>query len=287
MHGYIITGADTAAVEKLMKECAALLLFGNEDVERLPLSPDYMCFDGTIKVDEVRSVRKAVNIAGFTGVNRAVLITNAHLMNGFSINAMLKMLEEPPEGTHFFLSGIEQRIIATIRSRCMIVRLGNGDESEVRGHLISIGASPDEAAFLTSASGVSRSIAERLFNDEAFRELRKGSIKAFLGMLRGELPLECVKLFGNDRNAAAAGVEFMLSACHDMLAYKSGSSADVALSSPDFSEELRSAAMDLDFSALGAISDTLIAAMERLGSNARPTPIIDRMILDINSIIDQ
>ncbi len=79
----------------------------------------------------------------------------------------------------------------------------------------------------------------------------------------------------------------MLSVCHDMLAYKSGSSADVALSSPDFSEELRSAAMDLDFSAVGAISDTLIAAIERLGSNARPTPIIDRMILDINSIIDQ
>ena len=284
MHGYIITGADTAAVEKLMTECAALLLFGNEDVDRLPLSPDYMHFDGTIRVDKVRDVRKAVNITGYTGVNRAVLISNAHLMNGFSINAMLKMLEEPPEGTHFFLSGIEQRIIPTIRSRCMIVRLGSGDELEVRAHLTALGASEKDAEFYADASGNSSTIAEKLYSDAAFRALREGSIKAFIAMLRGELPLDCVKLFGSDRAAAASGAEFMLSACHDLFAYKSGSSADVVLSAPDFSNELRSTAMDLDYSALGAVSDALIKTIERLTSNAKPTHIIDRLILDIHSI---
>lgn len=67
------------------------------------------------------------------------------MMNDSAVNAMLKMLEEPPEGTFFLLTGIEQRILPTIRSRCQIVRLGTASAAEIGAELIRLGAAKSEA----------------------------------------------------------------------------------------------------------------------------------------------
>lgn len=53
------------------------------------------------------------------GCHRWVLVEDAHRLNGASANMLLKILEEPPAGTHFLLvTHRPEAMLQTIRSRC-------------------------------------------------------------------------------------------------------------------------------------------------------------------------
>lgn len=154
MHGYLVTSADCdetapegepSSTAELLRQCAALLLFGSEKTEMLEFSPDFYELNGGAKVEQMRMIRQELSKKAFGGNNRVVVITDAHMMNDSAVNAMLKMLEEPPEGTFFLLTGIEQRILPTIRSRCQIVRLGTASAAEIGAELIRLGAAKSEA----------------------------------------------------------------------------------------------------------------------------------------------
>lgn len=284
MHGYIVTG-DPSAVDSLILECAALLLFGNTNTELLALSPDYFLLDGTIRVDDIREIRREVTKTTFSTKNRVVIIKNAHLMNAFSINAMLKMLEEPPEGTYFFLSGNELRIIPTIRSRCMTVRLGESSTESAAAALKALGASEAEAGRFARESCGSVSVAKRLFEDEGFRLLRSSSLSAFSDMLAGKLPFAFVKKLERSKTAAVDSVEFMLLACHDLLAFRSRSESGIMLCCADHEDELREFAEKFSFETIGNMISCLTEASRRLTSNAGGNQLLDRLIVDINGIV--
>ncbi len=78
----------------------------------------------TIKIDEVREVIKALSLVKW-GRARVVLIDDAHLMTAQACNALLKVLEEPPKDSYFFLVTHQERsLLSTIRSRCETLRFG-------------------------------------------------------------------------------------------------------------------------------------------------------------------
>ena len=284
MHGYLVTGTDTKASEELMLQCAALLLFGTEETDRLKLSPDFFLLDGTVRIDDVREIRREVGKTTYSSANRVVIIKNAHLLNDFSINAMLKMLEEPPEGTYFFLSGIEQRILPTIRSRCMIVRLGSGSADDTLNALVSCGASHTEAKTYSDQADSDRETALKLYGDDAFRKLRESSLKAFFSCLNGGLPFSFGKNLNKDRSAASSSLEFMLNACHDVLLIKSEAHDGSGLSAEDFRENIDKVSERFTFSQIRSIISVLTDTCERLNSNAGVSPLIDRMIVELSQI---
>lgn len=72
--------------------------------------------------------------ASLSGYHRWIIIEDAHQLNGASANIILKILEEPPEGTHFILvTHRPEAVICTIRSRCERVnfKLLNNNETWV------------------------------------------------------------------------------------------------------------------------------------------------------------
>ncbi|MGE0631881.1 MAG: ATP-binding protein [Pseudobdellovibrionaceae bacterium] len=75
-----------------------------------------------IKIDQSREVLDFLSLKAL-GQKRIVVIDQAQYMNPQAANALLKILEEPPEGTHFFLiAPAAQGMMQTIRSRSQIVR---------------------------------------------------------------------------------------------------------------------------------------------------------------------
>lgn len=226
MHGYLVTSADCdetapegepSSTAELLRQCAALLLFDSEKTEMLEFSPDFYELNGGAKVEQMRMIRQELSKKAFGGNNRVVVITDAHMMNDSAVNAMLKMLEEPPEGTFFLLTGIEQRILPTIRSRCQIVRLGTASAAEIGAELIRLGAAKSEAQRFAAQSMGSLTRAKRLMQDEAFQKLRQNAIDALLDIFEGKLPFKWAKSIGRDRQAAKESLGFMLAACHDVL----------------------------------------------------------------------
>lgn len=70
-------------------------------------------------VQEIRRLKESVSYVA-TGAYRVVILDEAHSMSKEGFNALLKILEEPPERTVFILITTEaSRILGTVASRCM------------------------------------------------------------------------------------------------------------------------------------------------------------------------
>lgn len=72
-----------------------------------------------ISVDQVRSLSDMLSVTPSMSPWRAIVIDAADDLEGSAANAILKMLEEPPANTVFFLvAHAPGRLLPTIRSRC-------------------------------------------------------------------------------------------------------------------------------------------------------------------------
>ena len=60
-----------------------------------------------------------LNKSSFNNKKRFVLIDNIELLNLSSINALLKILEEPNENINFILINNNRRLLPTLKSRCL------------------------------------------------------------------------------------------------------------------------------------------------------------------------
>jgi len=77
--------------------------------------------DDILKMDEVHKIKEFLKLKSLSG-SRFIIINNAHKMNIPSSNALLKTLEEPPEGVYFFLiSSRMSGLLMTIKSRCRLI----------------------------------------------------------------------------------------------------------------------------------------------------------------------
>lgn len=87
----------------------------------------------TIRVAQMRMLQAALTVRPSLGSRRAIVIDSAdELDTPHAANALLKSLEEPPEGTTFFLvSHAPGRLLPTIRSRCRLLRFEHLSEGEV------------------------------------------------------------------------------------------------------------------------------------------------------------
>jgi DNA polymerase-3 subunit delta' len=89
------------------------------DVLVIPPDPPQMM----IKVDQVRHVINTVRYKPVEGRRRVFIFTDSAFIKE-AANALLKILEEPPEyATLFLLARNPGDLLATIRSRCLIFRL--------------------------------------------------------------------------------------------------------------------------------------------------------------------
>ncbi|MCP5036150.1 MAG: DNA polymerase III subunit delta' [Rhodobacteraceae bacterium] len=77
-----------------------------------------------ITVDEVRKLRGFFALSAPGGGRRVVIVDAADEMNPNAANALLKLLEEPPQNAVLLLvSHQPMRLLPTIRSRCRVLRL--------------------------------------------------------------------------------------------------------------------------------------------------------------------
>lgn len=80
-----------------------------------------------ISVAEIRDLEHTLRLAAPTGQTKIGVITHADRMNEQAENAFLKTLEEPPHSTLLLLlSSRPQRLLPTILSRCVQVKLTGG-----------------------------------------------------------------------------------------------------------------------------------------------------------------
>ena len=73
----------------------------------------------SIDISQIRELILNLNKSSFNEKKRFVLIDNIELLNINSINALLKVLEEPNENINFILINNNKRVLPTLKSRCL------------------------------------------------------------------------------------------------------------------------------------------------------------------------
>tara|TARA_Y100000591_G_scaffold68858_1_gene57066 strand:+ start:1987 stop:2919 length:933 start_codon:yes stop_codon:yes gene_type:complete len=76
-----------------------------------------------IDIKQIRDLITSLNKSCFNSKPRFVLIDNIELLNINSINALLKVLEEPNENVNFILINNNKRVLSTLLSRCINFRI--------------------------------------------------------------------------------------------------------------------------------------------------------------------
>ena len=87
-------------------------------------SPNFYLIDvaedkKNIDINQIRELVMSLNKSSFSKKPRFVLIDNIELLNHNSVNALLKVVEEPNENINFILINNNKRVLPTLKSRCL------------------------------------------------------------------------------------------------------------------------------------------------------------------------
>ena len=85
------------------------------------LSGDYY---KNIKVDDIRDLKSKILTTAMNNKNRFIILDDIELFNTNSLNALLKIIEEPTSNNHFILINNETKpLIETINSRSLELKI--------------------------------------------------------------------------------------------------------------------------------------------------------------------
>lgn len=90
-----------------------------------------------ISKEESRNIVKKLSLKSFEGEYKVMIIWLAEYMHPSAANAILKILEEPPEKTVFLLvTNDHEQIIGTILSRVQLLKIRPFNKEEISGYLV-------------------------------------------------------------------------------------------------------------------------------------------------------
>ena len=102
-----------------------------------------------ISVYEARNILEKLSLSAVEGGYRTVVVYLPEKMNQQAANALLKMVEEPPENTLFLLVTHQpERVLTTIFSRCLFLRIPPFSREEDRAVHVQEGAETNELSDL-------------------------------------------------------------------------------------------------------------------------------------------
>ncbi len=106
------------------------------------------------KVDDIRNLKNIINKSTLNNKPRFIILDDAEQLNLNSVNALLKILEEPSENNFFILINNQQKeIVETIESRCLKIKvfLKNDKRIEIIEKLLEINDSDTFLSFDNSS----------------------------------------------------------------------------------------------------------------------------------------
>ena len=119
-----------------------------EEISKNPYRVDIFSAGAIISVELIRTMTASFAMKGDRV--RVVIIAEADRMNDSAANAFLKTLEEVPPNTYFILTtSSREKLLQTIRSRCLALHLPPLTDDEVRKEALRVGGEDFDESLLT------------------------------------------------------------------------------------------------------------------------------------------
>ena len=84
-----------------------------------------------IDINQIRNLISTLNKSSFNTKPRFVLLDNIELLNINSVNALLKILEEPNDNINFILINNNRKVLHTLKSRCLNFKISLTHEQSI------------------------------------------------------------------------------------------------------------------------------------------------------------
>ncbi len=143
LHWFVPVPTPKGDADKQIEEAATMIeaVMAERRLSPLWASPDGM---SSHTIASARLVQRNASLTSVAGGWRVFIIGGADRLvpqesSPAAANALLKLLEEPPQRSLFVLTATEPGLVLpTIRSRSMPIRLGRVSDQEVRGFLATV-----------------------------------------------------------------------------------------------------------------------------------------------------
>ena len=240
---------------------------------------------GTLKVDQVREVRRALALKPYQAQYRVALFLRFQEASEGAANALLKTLEEAPGHVILILTANNaEGLLPTITSRCEVLRLRPLPVEVIESHLKAQGADADSAHLIAHVSGGRPGYALRLLEDESASEFRTERL-ADLAQLFGATRVQkfaYAETLAKDKEAMRQTLLVWLSFWRDVLLRISGASASIT--NIDQEEPITSASKQLTLEGARDIVREMELALIRLEGNVNPRLLAEVLLLDLPEI---
>jgi len=245
-----------------------------------------------IKIDQIRGFCDTLAMKPYEARVRVVIISDAHSMNPSASNALLKMLEEPPDSSILILTALQTSdLLPTIVSRCQHIRFNPVSVKSIETRLVeNQGLAPDKAAIIAAmANGsISRAFAMSRSNWINRRNWlinavgpdqsdQSGQPGALFSMSSGML-MAFAAMLKKNKDFLFDSLEIMKSWLRDLVIYNFHTEKII---NKDLIEKIQYASQKIDIKSLLFKIDAIQAAQKDIQSNANLRLTLETMMMRI------
>jgi len=270
--------------EKPCGKCRACLQMENLEHPDLivlqkgvPISPEIKKPRANIPVDDIREMIRRTSVHALEGNDHVVIIRHAEDMGHEAQNALLKTLEEPPEGTFFLLTCIRtNELLPTIISRCRPLKMHSWSNATVMTVLREHGISEDRARHAAAAAHGSIGAALKTAQDESYWKFRKEVISDFLECPSRSEILKISTKWKDRKGEADALFSILEEELNQMLHRSLGQVPEVKDTTP---ERWKKFAAQADTEKYTKLFDGLLLARKRTAAQVNFQAVTEQVIL--------
>ena len=87
----------------------------------------------SVKIDDIRNLKTKIFQSSIINKDRFIILDDVELFNNNSINALLKIIEEPSKGNYFFLiNNNTKKMLETIKSRSLEIKINLSETNRLQ-----------------------------------------------------------------------------------------------------------------------------------------------------------
>ena len=223
-HANLITGDDGIGKSIVAKYLASVIIGKKNNSESIDIVRYYPS-SNSFGVDEVRNIIDEVNKKPYEGDRKVLILYKCDKLTVQAQNALLKTIEEPPQGVYLILlSDSLETILDTIQSRCQVYKLTPLSKEEISSYIedkypsLSLDAKQAALAYSTGVPGK----VDRFIEDQKLKDLRDTCIELFEDILKREqgVVLKYEEILKNSKEEQIELLNILLSYIRDIMIFK-------------------------------------------------------------------
>jgi DNA polymerase-3 subunit delta' len=288
-HTHILVGENGIGKSMIAEEMAMKVL-GKSEIRQYVDIVKFKVPKGkkSIGIEEVKNIIEEINKKPYECDKKVIILYNSDKMTETAQNALLKTVEEPPEGSFMILLCEKlESILDTIKSRCQIYKLNRLSQKDMILFLENKfpNLSEEEARSVLAFSDGIPGRAEEFISDSFLREMRDVATDMLKQLNNRDLSssLKFSNYLFGVRDQWQEVLTCVLSCIRDVLIYKETGSEKLIINKDKF-EDIKLMGEMFSFNKLNDIINIIKDTKEKLERNVSPALIFDSMLVKMQEV---